>query len=135
MATPEYALRKLPRPEILTREVPRPLRARWLSWVATTDHKRIGIMYMVAAFVFFMVGGTEALLMRAGAIAGNDPAFFNLVGILREVEGNKDGAAEFYGRAIRSNSEYAPAQQNMRRLYELKKFGQTDQAVLLGDEA
>jgi len=64
MATPEYALRKLPRPEILTREVPRPLRARWLSWVATTDHKRIGIMYMVAAFVFFMVGGTEALLMR-----------------------------------------------------------------------
>ena len=77
----------------------------------------------------------KALLMRAGAIAGNDPAFFNLVGILREVEGNKDAAAEFYGRAIRSNSEYAPAQQNMRRLYELKKFGQTDQAVLLGDEA
>ena len=76
----------------------------------------------------------EALLMRAGAIAGNDPAFFNLVGILREVEGNKEAAAEFYGRAIRSNSEYAPAQQNMRRLYELKKFGQTDQGVLLGDE-
>src|SRR2546421_5723787 len=76
----------------------------------------------------------EALLMRAGPIAGNDPAFFNLVGILREVEGNKNAAAEFYGRAIRSNSEYVPAQQNMRRLYELRKFGQTDQAVLLGDE-
>ncbi len=76
----------------------------------------------------------EALLMRAGAIAGNDPAFFNLVGILREVEGNKEAAADFYGRAIRSDSDYAPAQQNMRRLYELRKFGQTDQAVLLGDE-
>src|SRR3954471_15089380 len=76
----------------------------------------------------------EALLMRAGPIAGNDPAFFNLVGILREVEGNKEAAAEFYGRAIRSNSEYAPAQQNMRRLYELKKFGQTDEDVALGDE-
>ena len=77
----------------------------------------------------------EALLMRAGAIAGNDPAFFNLVGILREVEGNKVAAAEFYGRAIRADSDYEPAQQNMRRLYELRKFGQTDQAVLLGDEA
>jgi hypothetical protein len=77
----------------------------------------------------------EALLMRAGAIAGNDPAFFNLVGILREVEGNKEAAADFYGRAIRANSEYAPAQQNMRRLFELSRFGHTDQAVLLGDEA
>jgi cytochrome c oxidase subunit 1 len=64
MATTEYALRKLPRPQILTRQVERPSRARWLSWVATTDHKRIGILYMVAAFVFFMIGGTEALLMR-----------------------------------------------------------------------
>lgn len=76
----------------------------------------------------------EALLMRAGAIAGNDPAFFNLVGILREVEGNKDAAAEFYGRAIRSDSNYAAAQQNMRRLYELRHFGHTDQSVALGDE-
>jgi hypothetical protein len=79
-------------------------------------------------------GQAEALLMRAGAIAGHDPAFFNLVGVLREVEGNKTAAAEFYGKAIRANSEYAPAQQNMRRLYELRNFGHTDQAVALGDE-
>src|SRR6266576_554188 len=64
MATTQYALRELPRPQILTREVSRPPRARWLSWVATTDHKKIGILYMVTAFVFFMIGGTEALLMR-----------------------------------------------------------------------
>src|SRR6476660_5024791 len=76
----------------------------------------------------------EALLMRAGGIAGNDPAFLNLVGIVREVEGNKDAAAEFYGRAIRSDSNYAPAQQNMRRLFELRKFGHTNQALSLGDE-
>ena len=76
----------------------------------------------------------EALLMRAGPIAGNDPAFFNLVGILREVEGNKQAAAEFYGKAIRTNSNFAPAQQNMRRLFELRRFGHTDQAVSLGDE-
>src|SRR5271170_4256742 len=35
-----------------------------LSWVATVDHKRIGILYLVTAFAFFMVGGVEALLMR-----------------------------------------------------------------------
>jgi len=50
------------------------------------------------------------------------------------VEGNKDAAAEFYGRAIRSDSNYGPAQQNMRRLFELRKFGHTNQAVSLGDE-
>ena len=79
-------------------------------------------------------GAAEALLMRAGAIAGSDPAFFNLVGVLREVEGNKGAAAEFYGKAIRSNANYAAAQQNMRRLFELRKFGHTDQVVALGDE-
>ena len=79
-------------------------------------------------------GEAEALLMRAGPLAGHDPAFFNLVGVLREVEGNKNAAAEFYGKAIRSNPNYSAAQQNMRRLYELKNFGHTDQHVALGDE-
>ncbi|MBO3739674.1 aa3-type cytochrome oxidase subunit I [Actinoplanes flavus] len=31
----------------------------------TTDAKQIGIMYMITAFVFFLVGGLMALLMRA----------------------------------------------------------------------
>jgi cytochrome c oxidase subunit 1/cytochrome c oxidase subunit I+III len=35
-----------------------------LSWIATLDHKLIGIMYIVAAGVFFVVGGLEALLLR-----------------------------------------------------------------------
>ena len=34
------------------------------SWVTTVDHKRIGIMYMYTAFVFFLFGGIEALLVR-----------------------------------------------------------------------
>jgi cytochrome c oxidase subunit 1 len=34
-------------------------------WLTTTDHKRIGILYAVAAFGFFAVGGLLALLMRA----------------------------------------------------------------------
>src|SRR3954452_22146299 len=36
----------------------------WTSWVTTTDHKRIGIMYLVLTFVFFILGGVEALMMR-----------------------------------------------------------------------
>src|SRR5436305_11159489 len=34
------------------------------EWLMTTDHKKIGIMYIVTGFFFFMVGGMEALLIR-----------------------------------------------------------------------
>jgi len=34
------------------------------EWVMTTDHKKLGIMYMATAFFFFLVGGMEALLVR-----------------------------------------------------------------------
>ncbi len=34
------------------------------EWITTTDHKQIGIMYLVTGFFFFMVGGMEALLIR-----------------------------------------------------------------------
>jgi cytochrome c oxidase subunit 1 len=36
----------------------------WASWITTVDHKRIGIMYLVTAFGFFIVAGVFALLMR-----------------------------------------------------------------------
>jgi cytochrome c oxidase subunit I+III len=34
------------------------------DWVATVDHKRIGILYLCTAFFFFGVGGLEALVIR-----------------------------------------------------------------------
>ncbi|HEX2660866.1 MAG TPA: cbb3-type cytochrome c oxidase subunit I, partial [Polyangia bacterium] len=34
------------------------------GWLATVDHKRIGIRYLVTAIAFLLVGGVEALLMR-----------------------------------------------------------------------
>jgi len=37
----------------------------WRSWVSTVDHKRIGIMYGIGSIFFFLVGGFEALLIRA----------------------------------------------------------------------
>ncbi len=37
----------------------------FLSWVATTDHKRIGILYFWTVLVFFFIGGVESSLIRA----------------------------------------------------------------------
>jgi cytochrome c oxidase subunit 1 len=52
-----------PRPEIALRGIKdRP--TGWLSWLSTTDHKKIGLMYLYSTFVFFMLGGVEALMMR-----------------------------------------------------------------------
>jgi cytochrome c oxidase subunit 1/cytochrome c oxidase subunit I+III len=43
-----------------------------LRWVATVDHKKIGIMYLVTSLIFFAAGGIEALLMRIQlAVPGN----------------------------------------------------------------
>jgi cytochrome c oxidase subunit 1 len=52
-----------PVPEVIAHHVDRPQRG-WLSWLTTTDHKRIGILYMVAAWVYFGIGGIEALMIR-----------------------------------------------------------------------
>jgi cytochrome c oxidase subunit 1 len=37
----------------------------WRSWAFTIDHKKIGMMYGCTAMFFFIVGGLEALLIRA----------------------------------------------------------------------
>jgi cytochrome c oxidase subunit I len=39
-------------------------REGWLSLVASVDHKRLGIMYLIGGFFFFIVAGVLALLMR-----------------------------------------------------------------------
>jgi len=35
-----------------------------LVWLTTTDHKRIGVLYMVTTFAFFIVGGALAAVIR-----------------------------------------------------------------------
>ena len=47
-----------------------------ISWLTTVDHKRIGILYIYSAFVFFLVGGIEALLMRV-QLAQPDSSFLS----------------------------------------------------------
>src|SRR5438874_3245715 len=35
-----------------------------LGWLTTVDHKRIGLLYGCTALLFFLIGGSEALLIR-----------------------------------------------------------------------
>jgi cytochrome c oxidase subunit 1 len=39
------------------------------SWITTVDHKRIGILSGVTAFLLFLLGGVEALIMRLQLMA------------------------------------------------------------------
>ncbi|MGC2407516.1 MAG: cbb3-type cytochrome c oxidase subunit I [Candidatus Cybelea sp.] len=54
-----------------------------IEWLTTTDHKKIGIMYVVATMVFFVVAGVLAILIRAQlAVPENSllgPHFYNQV--------------------------------------------------------
>src|SRR5207237_4329630 len=43
-----------------------------MSWITTTDHKRIGILYIATSLVFFAAGGVMALLMRAQLATPNE---------------------------------------------------------------
>jgi len=58
------AVRKAASPPEVVMHGLRPAPRGWLSWLTTTDHKRIGIMYLVLTFTFFLIGGVEALIIR-----------------------------------------------------------------------
>jgi cytochrome c oxidase subunit 1 len=71
-------------PTIETPEAAAP-RTGWLAqvheWVVTVDHKRLGVMYVMAGLAFFLIAGVEAGVMRWQlAVAGNtvvSPQVFN----------------------------------------------------------
>ena len=44
-------------------------------WLTTPDHKKIGLMYMVTTFLFFLVGGLAALLVRTQLALPERPIF------------------------------------------------------------
>ena len=45
--------------------IPRPVHPTGVwSWITTIDHKRIGVLYGVTAFIMFISGGIEAMLIR-----------------------------------------------------------------------
>jgi cytochrome c oxidase subunit I len=46
-------------------------RGRIASWVVTTDHKRIGILYLGTSLTFWVLGGILAMLIRTQLIQAN----------------------------------------------------------------
>jgi cytochrome c oxidase subunit I len=49
-------------------ESPQPNEQRtsgFVAWISRTDHKHIGVMYMLSALLFFLIGGMEAMALRA----------------------------------------------------------------------
>jgi len=62
--------------------VPRPNTEHGLmGWLSTVDHKKIGVLYGATSFIFFLLGGLEAIMMRLQLAAPNsnliDPLTFN----------------------------------------------------------
>jgi cytochrome c oxidase subunit 1 len=47
-------------------------RGKVTSWLTTTDHKRIGILYIVTSLLFFGAGGIMALLIRSQLATPNE---------------------------------------------------------------
>jgi cytochrome c oxidase subunit 1 len=45
---------------------------RFASWLVTTDHKRIGLLYIGTTLAFFVAGGIMALLMRTQLATPNE---------------------------------------------------------------
>ncbi|MEK9908263.1 MAG: cbb3-type cytochrome c oxidase subunit I, partial [Aquiluna sp.] len=36
-----------------------------VDWLTTTDHKKIGYLYLITSFLYFLIGGVMALIIRA----------------------------------------------------------------------
>jgi heme/copper-type cytochrome/quinol oxidase subunit 1 len=52
-----------------------------LDWAITVDHKRLGILYILYALLFLVIGGVEATIMRVQLITAHNhfvsPEVFN----------------------------------------------------------
>jgi cytochrome c oxidase subunit 1 len=76
MATIDYPL---DRPKLAAKEFS--FSETLYAWVATVDHKKLGLLYIMASLLFFVIAGIEATLIRTQLIFPNlhivDPDTFN----------------------------------------------------------
>jgi len=63
------------RAEPVAAPAPAWMRGRVTGWITTTDHKRIGILYISTSLVFLVAGGILALLIRTQLIHANTGIF------------------------------------------------------------
>ena len=73
-------------------------------------------------------------LVKAMELNNESVEALNLAGVLAELLEDYQNAKKYYGQAIRLDNRYEPAQQNMRRLFELDHFGSSNELVNLGDD-
>jgi DNA-binding response OmpR family regulator len=71
-------------------------------------------------------------LVKALELNTRSPEAFNLAGVLAEMLDDYDKAKKYYGQSIKLDKHYEPAQQNMRRLFELQHFGSSSEPFNLG---
>ena len=78
--------------------------------------------------------GAKKNLIRALELNENSPEALNLAGVMIEMRNDYDRAKKYYGAAIKIDSNYEPAQQNMRRIFDLFHFGSSKEPYNLGDD-
>ncbi|HUO09382.1 MAG TPA: response regulator [Phycisphaerae bacterium] len=120
-------LEKPASPEVLLETVSRVHRERELAQDSRVDSYEVLLARARMALTEGELGRAEALLLRASPMGQRDPAFHNLLGLLTELRENFADARRHYGKAISLDRDYAPAQQNMRRMYELREFGHSNE--------
>ena len=125
----------------------KPLRPEDLRSIVTEILKRHNEQDEPSAETFsaHLVAAKRCLNLRAFALArihlvkalelnAKSAEAFNLAGVLAEILGDYEKAKKCYGQAIKLDKNYEPAQQNMRRLFEVDNFGSSNEPVNLGDE-
>jgi len=73
-------------------------------------------------------------LIRALELNSDSPQAMNLVGVMLEMREEYDQARRYYGQAIKLDKNFEPAQQNMRRLFDLFNFGSSDEPFNTDDK-
>src|SRR5262249_8433324 len=69
---------------------------------------------------------------QAIALLSDSPEAHNLMGVLHECRNEHDASYREYKAALKADSQYEPAKNNMKRFYERYTFGRTDLTVDTG---
>jgi FixJ family two-component response regulator len=72
-------------------------------------------------------------LARALELNPQSPEALNLAGVFFEMQKDYERARKLYGKAIKYGPYYEPAQQNMRRIFELFHFGSSQEPMSFGE--
>ena len=71
-------------------------------------------------------------LKNALSLDDSSPEGFNLAGVVAELSGDFRIAVRYYKQALRINQDFAPAQQNAKRIVELARQGESKEPFALG---